>query len=188
MPKRSAGILLHRLVSGEAEVLLVHPGGPFWKNKDDGAWSIPKGEYGESRDPLAVAKREFAEELGAHCAPWAIYRSARRSASVRGGKIVTAFAIAGDFDPSRLATSNMFEIEWPPQERASGLPFRKSTMRSGFHSPRCASKLSRASSPSSSDAFRKSLDIYSYRAICVSVLSGGVDREPSLFGKGGRVV
>src|SRR6186997_3281725 len=100
MPKRSAGVLLYKFVEGEPQVLLVHPGGPFWRNKDERAWSIPKGEHGDGEDPLSVAKREFAEELGA-AAPEGEYLNLGEVRQA-GGKIVTAFAIAGDFDPSGL--------------------------------------------------------------------------------------
>ena len=118
MPKLSAGILLFRFAKSEPLVLLVHPGGPFWKNKDEGAWSIPKGEYDEGEDPLAVARREFEEELGAP-PPEGTYvplGELRQS----GGKLVTAFAVEGDFDLV-LLKSNSFEIEWPPRsgKRAS---------------------------------------------------------------------
>lgn len=111
MPKRSAGILMYRRHGAELEVLLVHPGGPFWKNKDLGAWSIPKGEYSESEHPLTVAKREFEEETGftpqGECLPL--------GELVQGShKIVTAFALEGDFDPATLR-SNTFELEWPPR-------------------------------------------------------------------------
>ena len=112
MPKLSAGILLFRAVASEPQVLLVHPGGPFWRNKDAGAWSIPKGEYDESEEALAVARREFEEELGA-LAPSGEYRSLGE-VKQRGGKLVTAFAIEGDFDVSNIK-SNDFEIEWPPK-------------------------------------------------------------------------
>jgi predicted NUDIX family NTP pyrophosphohydrolase len=118
MPKLSAGLLLFKRVDDETQVFLVHPGGPFWKNKDDGAWSIPKGEYSEGEDPLTVAKREYEEELGA-TAPQGEYLSLGEVRQA-GGKIVTAWAIEGDFDPARLK-SNTFEIEWPPKsgKRAS---------------------------------------------------------------------
>lgn len=98
--------------SGERlEVLLVHPGGPYWARKDLGAWSIPKGEYAEGEDALAVAKREFEEELGV-----ALVGSPRELGSVtqRGGKVVTAWAVEGDLDPARLR-SNTFTMEWPPR-------------------------------------------------------------------------
>src|SRR5262245_41892646 len=99
MPKRSAGILMYRRHGAEPEVLLVHPGGPFWRNKDLGAWSIPKGEYSEGEDPLAVAKREFEEETGlvphGECVPLGEVVQA-------GRKIVTGFALEGEFDPATL--------------------------------------------------------------------------------------
>jgi predicted NUDIX family NTP pyrophosphohydrolase len=111
MPKRSAGILLYRRRDAGLEVLLVHPGGPFWAKKDLGAWSIPKGEYSESEDPLAAAKREFAEETGAQpegaCLPLGDLVQPSR-------KTVTAFALEGDLDPAAVR-SNMFELEWPPK-------------------------------------------------------------------------
>ena len=98
-------------------VLLVHPGGPFWKNKDAGAWSIPKGEYDDAEEPLAAAKREFAEELGALPAGAAIPLGEIRQ---KAGKAVTAFALEGDFDCANFKC-NSFEIEWPPNsgKRAS---------------------------------------------------------------------
>lgn len=93
------------------EVLLVHPGGPFWAKKDLGAWSIPKGEYSEPDDPLATAVREFAEETGKH-----LRGEFRPLGEITqpGRKIVTAFALEGDFDPATLK-SNTFELEWPPK-------------------------------------------------------------------------
>jgi predicted NUDIX family NTP pyrophosphohydrolase len=109
--KRSAGILLFRRRGSEPDLLLVHPGGPFWRNKDLGAWSTPKGEYAEGEEALAVAKREFEEETGARpqgdCVPLGEIVQG-------GGKVVTAFALEGDFDPATLR-SNTFEMEWPPK-------------------------------------------------------------------------
>jgi predicted NUDIX family NTP pyrophosphohydrolase len=109
--KRSAGILMYRRAGDGLEVLLVHPGGPFWAKKDLGAWSIPKGEYSEGEDPLDVAKRELEEETGAQiegdCLPLGELVQPSR-------KVVTAFAIEGDFDPAALS-SNTFELEWPPR-------------------------------------------------------------------------
>jgi predicted NUDIX family NTP pyrophosphohydrolase len=110
MPKVSAGILLFRRRAASAEVMLVHPGGPFWAKKDLGAWSIPKGLVDEGEDLLAAAKREFLEEtgmvvdgefldLGAHKQP---------------GKTIVAWACEGDFDPASLK-SNPFSLEWPPR-------------------------------------------------------------------------
>jgi predicted NUDIX family NTP pyrophosphohydrolase len=119
MPKRSAGILMYRQHGAEPEVLLVHPGGPFWKNKDLGAWSIPKGEYSDPEDPLAVAKREFEEETGAR----PLGRFLPLGELVQPGrKIVTAFALEGEFDPATLQ-SNTFELEWPPRSgRTASFP------------------------------------------------------------------
>ena len=112
MPKRSAGILLYRRTNGEPEVLLVHPGGPYWEKKDLGAWSIPKGEYDDAEDPRACALREFEEELGAR--PPEGELAALGSAKQSGGKVVTAWAVEGDLDPVG-ARSNTFTLEWPPR-------------------------------------------------------------------------
>src|SRR4051812_26945011 len=108
----SAGILAYRKGDRGLEVLLVHPGGPFWRNKDDGAWSIPKGEIDAAEDPEQVARREFAEELGpsASIGPIQPLGEIRQ----RGGKRVIAFAGEGHFDAATL-TSNTFDIEWPPR-------------------------------------------------------------------------
>ena len=108
----SAGILAYRKGAGGLEVLLVHPGGPFWRKKDNGAWSIPKGEMDGADDPEQAARREFAEELG----PSALIGPLRALGEIRqlGGKRVIAFAGEGDFDPATLA-SNTFDIEWPPR-------------------------------------------------------------------------
>ena len=110
--KRSAGILLYRLTGGAPEVLLVHPGGPFWARKDAGAWSIPKGEYGEDEDPEACARREFEEETGTALAAGAL--SDLGTARQRSGKVVTAWAAEGDLDADAIR-SNTFELEWPPR-------------------------------------------------------------------------
>lgn len=112
MTVRSAGLLLYRVRDGRVEVLLGHMGGPFWAKKDDGAWTIPKGEHDAAEDALAAARREFAEELGVP-SPQGDY-VALGSVTQRGGKIVTAWAIAADLDVSTI-TSNTFEIEWPPR-------------------------------------------------------------------------
>ena len=111
MAKQSAGLLIHRQVGERHQVLLVHPGGPIWAKRDAGAWSIPKGEVEPDEEPLAVARREFTEELGG--APPdgdAVELGDIRQA---GGKVVTAWAIAGDVDVTHI-TSNRFELEWPP--------------------------------------------------------------------------
>jgi predicted NUDIX family NTP pyrophosphohydrolase len=107
----SAGILMYRGSGPSFEVLLVHPGGPFWRNKDDGAWSIPKGEIGAGENPEQVARREFIEELGsAPAGPLRPLGEIRQ----RGGKRVHAFAVEGDLD-IRTMQSNTFEMEWPPK-------------------------------------------------------------------------
>lgn len=114
MPKLSAGLLLYRETDGLLEVLLGHPGGPFWARKDDGAWSIPKGEYTEGRT-LDRRAAEFVEETGAP--PPAGVRIELAAVRQAGGKVVTAFAVPGDLDPAD-ATSNTFILEWP---RGSGI-------------------------------------------------------------------
>jgi len=112
MPKRSAGILLFRGRGPALRLLLVHPGGPFWAKKDLGAWSIPKGECEQGEDALAVARREFEEELGS---PVPAGDAIELGELVQpSGKVITAFAIEGDFDASRIK-SNLFEMEWPPK-------------------------------------------------------------------------
>jgi predicted NUDIX family NTP pyrophosphohydrolase len=110
MPKQSAGLVMYRRRDGALEVLLVHPGGPFWAKKDLGAWSIPKGEHEPDEDPLAAARREFAEETG--ILPEGDF-IALRPVRQRSGKIVRAFAIEGDIDPATIK-SNTFVMEWPP--------------------------------------------------------------------------
>jgi predicted NUDIX family NTP pyrophosphohydrolase len=112
MPERSAGILLYRRGGNGLEVLLVHPGGPFFARRDAGAWSIPKGLYEADEEPLACARREFSEELGSPCpdGPALELGEVRQ----RNGKRVTAFAVEGDLDAGAV-TSNTFEIEWPPR-------------------------------------------------------------------------
>ena len=110
--RRSAGIVLYRAGSGGLEVLLVHPGGPFWAKKDLGAWSIPKGEYGDDEDALAAARREFAEETGS--APPDGEPLPLGEVRQSGGKRVVAWALEGDLDPATV-TSNTFTLEWPPR-------------------------------------------------------------------------
>ncbi|OBH07251.1 NUDIX domain-containing protein [Mycobacterium sp. E1747] len=110
MPKLSAGVLLYRTRDGVVEVLIAHPGGPFWARKDNGAWSIPKGEYADGDDPWAAAQREFAEELGLAVPPGVRLELGQLKQS--GGKVVTAFAVRGDLDVTD-ARSNTFELEWP---------------------------------------------------------------------------
>jgi predicted NUDIX family NTP pyrophosphohydrolase len=111
MPSRSAGIIAYRTKHGRIEVLLVHPGGPFWRKKDLGAWSIPKGEFSPGEEAEHVARREFREELGVELtAPLAALGEVRQ----RGGKIVEAFAVECDVNVQAIQ-SNTFEIEWPPR-------------------------------------------------------------------------
>ncbi|BBY67128.1 NUDIX domain-containing protein [Mycolicibacterium helvum] len=110
MPKFSAGVLLHRVTDGVAEVLIGHPGGPFWARKDDGAWSIPKGEHEPDEDPWAAAQREFAEELG--CAVPEGPRIAFDAVKQPSGKVLTVFAVNADLDVAD-AHSNTFTLEWP---------------------------------------------------------------------------
>ena len=131
---RSAGILLYRRQNGPIEVLLVHPGGPFWRNKDLGAWSIPKGEYAKGEEPLAAARREFEEETGV---PVSGNFLSLGEVVQRGGKTVAAFALEGDFDP-RTLRSNVFELEWPPRS-GKRLSFPEID-RAGWFSPQEAER------------------------------------------------
>ena len=109
MPRQSAGLLMYRICNGEPEVLLVHPGGPFWKAKDAGAWTIPKGELQPGEEPFATALREFEEEVGfkptGDFLPLAPIKQ-------KAGKIVHAWAFEGDCEPATIK-SNTFEMEWP---------------------------------------------------------------------------
>lgn len=115
MARRSAGILLYRLTKGTLQVLLVHPGGPFWANKDEGSWSIPKGEHDPDDDPFECAVREFAEETGASVD---LGQSDRfidlGTVRHKSGKIVAAWGAEGEIDPS-CVRSNTFSMEWPPR-------------------------------------------------------------------------
>ena len=112
MARRSAGILLYRRRNDQLEVLLVHPGGPFWRQKDLGAWSVPKGEYEQGEVALAAARREFAEELGVP-PPEGPVRDLGEIRQ-RSGKLVHAWALAGDLDTDAIV-SNTFPLEWPPR-------------------------------------------------------------------------
>src|SRR5258706_810405 len=111
MSKTSAGILLYRIKNKLLEVLLVHPGGPFWKNKDEGAWSIPKGEYAEDEDPLKAAIREFTEETGFSISGDFIPLT---TVKLKSGKHVKAWALQMDIDATAVK-SNTFSLEWPPR-------------------------------------------------------------------------
>src|SRR5271170_2293283 len=109
MAKRSAGLLMYRKVRGVLEVFLVHPGGPFYAKKDEGVWTIPKGEYGSGEEPLDAAQREFTEETGFVArGPFVSLGEVKQ----KSGKRVVAWAFEGDSDP-KLLTSNLCEIEWP---------------------------------------------------------------------------
>ncbi len=113
MPHTSAGLLMYRILDGKLQVLLAHPGGPFFKNKDDGAWSIPKGEVEAGEDLLETAKREFKEETGVTATgPFIALTPVKQ----KGGKVVHAWAFRGegDFDPTAIGT-NTFTMQWPPR-------------------------------------------------------------------------
>lgn len=111
MPERSAGLLLFRRRDTGVEIFLVHPGGPFWARKDDGAWSIPKGLYDDDEDPLAAAKREFTEEVGSGIDG---EFTALGEFKLPSGKRLSVWAVEGDLDAASI-TSNLFEMEWPPR-------------------------------------------------------------------------
>lgn len=111
MAQISAGLLMHRVRDGNLEVFLVHPGGPFFKERDRGAWTIPKGEVDEDEDLLQAAVREFEEEVGFR--PDGPFRTLGETKQ-KGGKTVHAWAFAANRDPSHALTSNTFELEWPP--------------------------------------------------------------------------
>ena len=111
MPRTSAGLALFRRAPDGIEMLLVHPGGPVWKNRDDGAWSFPKGEFSEGEDPLTVARRELAEETG--CAADGEFMPLG-TVKQAGGKVVHLWAVEGDCDASAIR-SNTFTMEWPPR-------------------------------------------------------------------------
>ncbi|MBL6852267.1 MAG: NUDIX domain-containing protein [Alphaproteobacteria bacterium] len=111
MPAASAGVLLWRRRKGVVEVFLIHPGGPFWRNKDAGAWSIPKGLIDAKEDHLAAARREFTEETGFTIDGDYVLLGRFRQSSA---KMLTVYAVEGDCDPAKLV-SNTFELEWPPK-------------------------------------------------------------------------
>ena len=129
MAKHSAGLLMYRRCAGETEVFLIHPGGPFWAGRDEGAWSIPKGEFTDE-DPLEAARREFHEETGFPvCGDFTPLEPIRQT----GGKIVHAWAVKGDCDADAIE-SNTFQLQWPPRsgqwqtfpeaDRAAWFPLR----------------------------------------------------------------
>lgn len=111
MSRLSAGLLMHRVRDGQPQVLLVHPGGPFFKKKDDGAWTIPKGEPDPGEELLTAAVREFEEETGLKpIGPWTALTPVKQ----KGGKVIHAWSFAGDCDPAAIV-SNTFSMEWPPK-------------------------------------------------------------------------
>jgi predicted NUDIX family NTP pyrophosphohydrolase len=130
---RSAGILLYRGSGPSLEVLLVHPGGPFWSRRDAGSWSIPKGEYGPGEEPLDAARREFTEELGSP--PPAGGPADLGEVRLTSGKRIRAWALAGDLDPESI-TSNMFSLEWPP--RSGQMQDFPEVDRAGWFAPEIA--------------------------------------------------
>lgn len=132
MAEKSAGILLFRRKREEPEVLLVHPGGPFWARKDKGAWSIPKGVYGADEDPLLAARREFAEEIGCSIEGNFIALGSFKQPS---GKVVTAWALESDVDAT-TCKSNFFSLEWPP--RSGQKKYFPEVDRVGWFTPRVA--------------------------------------------------
>jgi predicted NUDIX family NTP pyrophosphohydrolase len=142
MPQRSAAILLYRRRGAGIEVLLVHPGGPFWAGKDAAAWSIPKGLVGPGEAPLAAARREFREETGADATGEAVALGAFRQSAA---KIVEVWAVEGEFDPAALK-SNMFEMEWPPRSgRRAAFP--EADLAAWFTPEEAAGKLIKGQRP-----------------------------------------
>ena len=128
----SAGVALFRRTGNGIEIFLAHPGGPFWRNKDDGAWTFPKGEYVEPEEPLAAARREFAEETGFTLAGDPVDLG---TVTQKGGKRVRLFAFEGDCDPAALR-SNTFRVEWPPRsQRYAEFP---EVDRAGWFNPEAA--------------------------------------------------
>ena len=133
MPKQSAGILLYRLMGKGPEVLLVHPGGPFWTKKDLGSWSVPKGEIAPGEDPIAAARREFHEETGQPVSGEFIGLTPVKQ---KGGKIVYCYACEGNIDPA-IIKSNIFEMEWPPRSgKKASFPEVDKAMWFDIHSAR----------------------------------------------------
>jgi predicted NUDIX family NTP pyrophosphohydrolase len=134
--RRSAGILLYRQSGSGLELLLAHPGGPYWSKRDEGAWSIPKGEIEDDEEPRACALRELTEELGPACSlagPEQLFELG--SVRQRAGKVVEAWAGEGEFDPAAIA-SNTFSVEWPP--RSGEMREFPEVDRAGWFSPEAA--------------------------------------------------
>jgi len=141
--KRSAGILLFRRLEGRTEVLLVHPGGPFWSKKDDGAWFIPKGELEEGEPPLSAALREFREELGGE--PPTGEPIELGTVKNKGGKLIYAWALEGDFDLAGFK-SNTFSLEWPPRS-GKIREFPENDRAAFFAPPEAEKKMNQAEFP-----------------------------------------
>jgi predicted NUDIX family NTP pyrophosphohydrolase len=139
MAKLSAGLLMYRRREGRLEFLLVHPGGPFWKGKDAGAWTIPKGEIEEGEDVLATARREFEEEVGFAPEGDFIELTAIKQ---KGGKTVRAWAFEGNCDPEKIK-SNTFTMEWPPRSGQMGT-FPEVDQAAFFDLPRAKEKINPA--------------------------------------------
>ena len=141
----SAGLLMYRVRDGRLQVLLVHPGGPFYANKDDGVWTIPKGMPGDADadDLLACARREFREETGLDPGPGPFLPLG--SVKQKGGKTVHAWAFAGDCDPSKLS-SNTFELEWPPRS-GKRVIFPEVDRAEFFRLPEAVRKINPAAQP-----------------------------------------
>ncbi len=142
MARESAGVLLYRMRDGALEVLLVHPGGPFWARKDEGAWSIPKGELEPGEPAAEAARRELEEETGVQ-----VESALEALAPVRqaGGKVVHAFAAAGDCDPAAIR-SNTFQMEWPPRSGRQQ-PFPEIDRAGWFDLDAAARKLNKGQVP-----------------------------------------
>ena len=143
MPKRSAGILAYRFHQEQLQVLLVHPGGPFYIKKDEGAWSIPKGEYEEQEDPLTVAKREFEEETGNKITGEKFIELS--PVKLKSGKMIRAWAVETDLD-NPFISSNTFEMEWPPKS-GKMQQFPETDKAAWFSIPDAAKKIHPAQLP-----------------------------------------
>jgi predicted NUDIX family NTP pyrophosphohydrolase len=150
MKKRSAGILVWRRRSDGPEFFLVHPGGPFWKNKDDGAWSIPKGEIDPDEEPLSAARREFEEETGFTIAGTFTPLTPVKIAS---GKVIEAWAIEHDLDASAIK-SNTFEVEWPPRS-GKRQAFPEVDRADWFSEPAALQKITKGQAPLLLELFRR---------------------------------
>jgi predicted NUDIX family NTP pyrophosphohydrolase len=142
MAKQSAGVLIYRRAAAGIEVFLVHPGGPFWVKKDDGAWSVPKGECAPGEDALAAARRELAEETGLTPQGEFLRLGSFRQSSA---KMVEVWAVEGEADPARLA-SNTFAMEWPPKSGRIG-EFPEVDRAAWFTLPEAARKVVKGQRP-----------------------------------------